>query len=101
MLRDGAYVGTRPMREVDRAQLQSAILNIASTHSFTIIPHTFPYPVAKHALLGLTRQLKLQLNVENLANKKYIGLSHTDNNLTPGNPRTVRAALRATSIRIS
>ena len=46
------------------------------------------------AYLGLTRQLKLQLNVENLANKKYIGLSHTDNNLTPANPRTVRAALR-------
>ena len=46
------------------------------------------------AFIGLTRQLKLQLNVENLANKKYIGLSHTDNNLTPANPRTVRAALR-------
>ncbi|TPI48057.1 SDR family oxidoreductase [Mesorhizobium sp. B2-9-1] len=36
------------------------ILNIASTHSFTIIPHTFPYPVAKHALLGLTRSLALE-----------------------------------------
>ena len=37
-----------------------AILNIASTHSFTIIPHTFPYPLAKHALLGLTRSLALE-----------------------------------------
>ena len=37
-----------------------AILNIASTHAFTIIPHTFPYPVAKHALLGLTRSLGLE-----------------------------------------
>jgi catecholate siderophore receptor len=46
------------------------------------------------AFVGLTKQLKLQLNVENVANKKYIGLSHTDNNLTPANPRTVRAALR-------
>lgn len=36
------------------------ILNIASTHSFTIIPHTFPYPLAKHALLGLTRSLALE-----------------------------------------
>ncbi|MCE3520265.1 SDR family NAD(P)-dependent oxidoreductase, partial [Escherichia coli] len=35
------------------------ILNIASTHSFTIIPQTFPYPVAKHALLGLTKSLAL------------------------------------------
>ncbi|WP_377299296.1 SDR family oxidoreductase [Rhizobium sp. SGZ-381] len=37
-----------------------AILNIASTHAFTIIPHTFPYPVAKHALLGLTRSLGIE-----------------------------------------
>lgn len=36
------------------------ILNIASTHSFTIIPGTFPYPVAKHALLGLTKSLALE-----------------------------------------
>ncbi len=36
------------------------ILNITSTHSFTIIPHTFPYPLAKHALLGLTRSLALE-----------------------------------------
>ena len=35
-------------------------LNIASTHAFTIIPHTFPYPVAKHALIGLTRSLALE-----------------------------------------
>lgn len=36
------------------------ILNIASTHAFTIIPHTFPYPLAKHALLGMTRALGLE-----------------------------------------
>ena len=37
-----------------------AILNIASTHAFTIIPHTFPYPLAKHALLGMTKSLGLE-----------------------------------------
>jgi NAD(P)-dependent dehydrogenase (short-subunit alcohol dehydrogenase family) len=37
-----------------------AILNIASTHAFTIIPHTFPYPLAKHALLGLTKSLGIE-----------------------------------------
>lgn len=37
-----------------------AILNIASTHAFTIIPHSFPYPLAKHALLGLTRSLGIE-----------------------------------------
>ena len=46
------------------------------------------------AFIGLTPQLKLQLNVENITDKKYIGLTHNDNNLTPGNPRTFRAALR-------
>lgn len=34
-----------------------ASANIASSHSFTIIPGCFPYPVAKHGLLGLTRAL--------------------------------------------
>ncbi|MCQ8783067.1 SDR family oxidoreductase [Mangrovibrevibacter kandeliae] len=37
-----------------------AILNIASTHAFTIIAHTFPYPLAKHALLGMTKSLGLE-----------------------------------------
>lgn len=37
-----------------------SIVNIASAHSFQIIPHTFPYPVAKHALLGLTRALGIE-----------------------------------------
>jgi NAD(P)-dependent dehydrogenase (short-subunit alcohol dehydrogenase family) len=34
-----------------------AIINIASTHAFLIVPGCFPYPVAKHALIGLTRSL--------------------------------------------
>jgi NAD(P)-dependent dehydrogenase (short-subunit alcohol dehydrogenase family) len=36
------------------------IINIASVHAFKIIPHTFPYPVAKHALLGMTRALGVE-----------------------------------------
>jgi NAD(P)-dependent dehydrogenase (short-subunit alcohol dehydrogenase family) len=42
------------------------ILNIASTHAFTIIPHTFPYPLAKHALLGMTRSLGLEYASKNV-----------------------------------
>lgn len=41
-------------------QGQGAIVNIASSHSSTIIPGTFPYPVAKHGLLGLTRALGIE-----------------------------------------
>ena len=48
------------------------------------------------AFIGLTPRLKLQLNVENIADKNYIGLTHNDNNLTPGNPRTFRATLNVT-----
>jgi NAD(P)-dependent dehydrogenase (short-subunit alcohol dehydrogenase family) len=43
-----------------RRQTTGAIINIASTHGFKIIPHTFPYPVAKHGLIGLTRSLGIE-----------------------------------------
>jgi NAD(P)-dependent dehydrogenase (short-subunit alcohol dehydrogenase family) len=39
---------------------RGAIINIASTHSFQIIPGCFPYPVAKHAVVGLTRALAIE-----------------------------------------
>ena len=37
-----------------------SIVNIASAHAFSIIPGCFPYPVAKHGLLGLTRALGVE-----------------------------------------
>jgi len=37
-----------------------SIVNIASTHSFSIIPGCFPYPVTKHGLIGLTRALGVE-----------------------------------------
>ncbi|MDM4765280.1 SDR family oxidoreductase [Pelomonas sp. SE-A7] len=37
-----------------------SIVNIASVHGHKIIPGAFPYPVAKHALIGLTRSLGIE-----------------------------------------
>lgn len=42
------------------ARRTGSIVNVASAHGFQIIPHCFPYPVAKHALLGLTRALGIE-----------------------------------------
>ena len=39
---------------------RGSIVNIASTHAFQIIPGCFPYPVAKHAVVGLTRALAIE-----------------------------------------
>jgi len=42
------------------AQGSGNIVNIASVHSHRIIPGSFPYPVAKHGLIGLTRALAIE-----------------------------------------
>lgn len=57
---DGAWACARAVLPGMIAQHHGVIVNIASTHAFTIIPGTFPYPVAKHALLGLTRSVALE-----------------------------------------
>ena len=54
---EGAWIVSRAVLPSMRARSGGAIVNIASSHSFSIIPNTFPYPVAKHGLLGLTRAL--------------------------------------------
>ncbi len=57
---EAAWLCARSVLPAMRAAGGGSIVNIASTHSFKIIPHTFPYPVAKHALIGLTRSLAIE-----------------------------------------
>ena len=57
---EGVWHCTRAVLPGMRAHKKGTVVNIASVHSFAIIPNTFPYPVAKHGLLGLTRSLGIQ-----------------------------------------
>ncbi len=57
---DGVWYCCRAVLPQMLAHGGGSIINIASVHSFTIIPHFFPYPVAKHALMGLTRSLGIE-----------------------------------------
>jgi NAD(P)-dependent dehydrogenase (short-subunit alcohol dehydrogenase family) len=57
---DGVWNCSRAVLPAMLEAGRGAIVNIASTHSFKIIPGCFPYPVAKHAVLGLTRALAIE-----------------------------------------
>jgi catecholate siderophore receptor len=43
--------------------------------------------------LNLTRSLSAQVNIENVFDDGYYAFSHNNNNITPGSPRALRAAL--------
>jgi catecholate siderophore receptor len=45
------------------------------------------------AYLNFTRQVRLQVNVENLTNKKYYLNADSNTNISPGYPRTLRVAI--------
>ena len=61
-------------------QRSGSIVNIASVHGHKIIPGCFPYPVAKHALLGLTKSLAIEYAARGIrVNSISPGLIMTDN----------------------
>jgi len=41
----------------------------------------------------LDKNLRLQVNLENLLNKEYFLYAHNNNNITPGSPTAARATL--------
>src|SRR5579863_8138485 len=57
---DGVWNGCRAVLPGMVERGAGSIVNIASTHAFKIIPGCFPYPVAKHGVLGLTRALGIE-----------------------------------------
>jgi NAD(P)-dependent dehydrogenase (short-subunit alcohol dehydrogenase family) len=57
---DGAWYAIRAVLPGMLAAAQGSIINIGSVHSFKIVPRYFPYPVAKHALIGLTRAIAIE-----------------------------------------
>jgi NAD(P)-dependent dehydrogenase (short-subunit alcohol dehydrogenase family) len=82
------------------ARGDGAIINIISNHAFTVIKHTFPYPVAKHALLGLTRSLGLEYADRGIA-VNAISPGYTDTQIAQDDfnrhpdPAAARAATEA------
>ncbi len=56
----GAWHLCRAVLPAMLAQGAGSIVNIASVHGHKIIPGCFPYPVAKHALVGMTRSLGIE-----------------------------------------
>jgi NAD(P)-dependent dehydrogenase (short-subunit alcohol dehydrogenase family) len=57
---DGVWNGCRAVLPGMVERGRGSIVNIASTHAFKIIPGCFPYPVAKHGVIGLTRALGIE-----------------------------------------
>jgi NAD(P)-dependent dehydrogenase (short-subunit alcohol dehydrogenase family) len=63
---DGVWNGCRAVLPSMVERGAGSIVNIASTHSFKIIPGCFPYPVAKHGVIGLTRALGIEYAPRNV-----------------------------------
>jgi NAD(P)-dependent dehydrogenase (short-subunit alcohol dehydrogenase family) len=57
---EGAWNCCRAVLPHMLAQRAGSIVNIASVHGHKIIPGAFPYPVAKHGLIGLTKALGIE-----------------------------------------
>ncbi len=57
---EGAWLCSRAVLPDMIERRRGSIINIISNHAFTVIKSTFPYPVAKHGLLGMTRALALE-----------------------------------------
>ena len=76
----GAGIGV-----IHQSRVYAAIDNAVTLPSFTRVDAA--------AYVGLLRDVRLQLNVENLLDERYFPTSHGNNNIMPGAPRSVRVGL--------
>jgi catecholate siderophore receptor len=73
---------------VHQAEMFASIDNAVTLPSFTRLDGGL--------FVTLTRHARAQLNVENLLDRRYYPTAHSNNNISPGAPRTVRLSLTAT-----
>jgi catecholate siderophore receptor len=80
-------------------KLGAALGIIYRTEMFATIDNTVTLPgytrVDAAAYYSLTSDLRLQLNVENLLDKKYWANADSNTNLSPGSPRALRLGIAA------
>jgi catecholate siderophore receptor len=72
---------------VYRDAIYASTSNAVTLPSFTRVDAALYYAISK--------QYKLQLNIENLFDKRYYASANSDSNITPGSPRALKVALHA------
>jgi catecholate siderophore receptor len=65
----------------------------AATDNAVTLPSFTRFDAA--AFFILSRELRAQVNVENVFDKRYFITSHSNNNISPGSPRAVRVSMTA------
>lgn len=63
---DGAWLCARAVLPAMRAAGHGSIVTIASVHSFQVLKGSFPYGVAKHGVVGLSRALAIEYAAEGI-----------------------------------
>jgi catecholate siderophore receptor len=72
---------------VYRDAIYTSTSNAVTLPAFTRVDAALYYAISK--------QYKLQLNVENLFDKRYYAFANSDSNITPGSPRALKVTLNA------